>query len=46
MFDKVYGTDKVRLEFTKTFQVTAILPLWNKDIVSFREKAKKYYRYR
>ena len=32
MFDKVCGTDKVRLEFTKTFHVAYILPLWNKDI--------------
>ena len=46
MFDKVCGTDKVRLEFTKTFQVASILPLWNKDIVSFRERAKRYFLYR
>ncbi|MEI6142242.1 MAG: DUF1343 domain-containing protein [Mariniphaga sp.] len=46
MFDKVCGTDKVRLEFTKTFQVTSILPLWNKDIEPFRKKAKRYFLYR
>jgi uncharacterized protein YbbC (DUF1343 family) len=46
MFDKVCGTDKVRLQFTKTFQVASILPLWNKDIVSFRERARRYFLYR
>ena len=46
MFDKVCGTDKVRLEFTRTFQVASILPIWNKDIVSFRERAKRYFLYR
>ncbi len=46
MFDKVCGTDKVRLEFTQTFQVASILPIWNKDIVSFREKAKRYFLYK
>jgi uncharacterized protein YbbC (DUF1343 family) len=46
MFDKVCGTDKVRLEFTKTFQVSSILPLWNKDIVPFSERARRYFLYR
>lgn len=45
MFDKVCGTDKIRLEFTKTFQVSSIQPIWDKDIVSFRAKAKKYFLY-
>jgi len=45
MFDKVCGTDKIRVEFGKTFLVASILPIWNKDITAFREKAKKYYRY-
>ena len=46
MFDKVCGTDKVRLEFTKTFQVSSILAIWNKDIKRFREKAKRHFLYR
>ena len=45
MFDKVCGTDKIRLEFTKTFQVSSIQPIWDKDIVSFKAKAKKYFLY-
>jgi uncharacterized protein YbbC (DUF1343 family) len=45
MFDKVCGTDKIRLEFSKTFRVESILPVWNKDIAGFREKAKRYFRY-
>ncbi len=45
MFDQVCGTDKVRIEFTKNFQVESILGLWFKDVESFREKAKKYYLY-
>jgi len=45
MFDKVCGTDKIRLEFTKTFQVSSIQPIWDKDIVLFRAKAKKYFLY-
>jgi len=45
MFDKVCGTDKIRLAFTKTFQVASIQPIWDKDIVSFRAKAKKYFLY-
>ena len=45
MFDKVCGTDKVRIEFSKTFRVESIRQLWEKDIVAFREKAKKYFMY-
>lgn len=45
MFDKVCGTDKVRIEFSKTFSVSSILPLWTKDIAAFRTKAEKYFLY-
>jgi len=45
MFDKVCGTDKIRLEFTKTFQVSSIQPIWDKDIVTFKARAKKYFLY-
>ncbi|HZK62183.1 MAG TPA: hypothetical protein VFC41_08895, partial [Anaerovoracaceae bacterium] len=45
MFDKVCGTDKVRIEFSKTFLVESIRHLWEKDIVAFRAKAKKYLLY-
>jgi uncharacterized protein YbbC (DUF1343 family) len=45
MFDKVCGTDLVRLVFTKTYSVDSILGLWNDEIPAFREKAKKYFLY-
>ena len=43
MFDKVCGTDKVRLVFTQTFQATSILPLGNKDIALFRDRVKQFF---
>ncbi len=46
MFDKVCGTDKVRTEFLKTWQVRSILDLWNRDIPAFRKKAEKYMIYK
>jgi uncharacterized protein YbbC (DUF1343 family) len=45
MFDKVCGTDRVRLEFTKSYSVDAILDLWTKEIPAFRKKAEKYFLY-
>jgi uncharacterized protein YbbC (DUF1343 family) len=45
MFDKVCGTDKVRKEFLKTWQVSSILDLWTKEIPAFRKKAEKYFLY-
>jgi uncharacterized protein YbbC (DUF1343 family) len=45
MFDKVCGTDEVRLTFTKSFMVDDILDLWNRDIPAFRAKAEKYFLY-
>jgi uncharacterized protein YbbC (DUF1343 family) len=45
MFDKVCGTDRVRIEFSKTFSVNSILGLWMNDIPDFRKKAEKYFLY-
>ena len=45
MFDKVCGTDKIRLEFSKTFRVESIRVLWEKDIAAFRKRAKRYLLY-
>jgi uncharacterized protein YbbC (DUF1343 family) len=45
MFDKVCGTDKIRIEFTKTFLVDSIMDLWTRDIPAFRKKAQKYFLY-
>ena len=41
MFDKVCGTNIIRIEFSKTFQVRDVRQLWDKDLNTFREKAKK-----
>ena len=45
MFDKVCGTNKIRNEFSRTFKVESILPIWNKDIATFKGKVKKYLMY-
>jgi uncharacterized protein YbbC (DUF1343 family) len=46
MFDKVCGTDQVRIEFTKNFRVSDIQDIWTRDIPGFRAKAEKYFLYR
>ena len=46
MFDKVCGTDEVRIKFTKNFSVDSILEIWTRDIPGFRQKAEKYFLYR
>ncbi len=46
MFDKVCGTDQVRLEFTKNFRVSDIQDIWTRDIPGFKAKAEKYFLYR
>lgn len=46
MFDKVCGTDKVRIEFTKNFEVSSIIDLWTRDIPGFRQIAEKYFLYK
>ncbi|MBI5731365.1 MAG: DUF1343 domain-containing protein [Ignavibacteriales bacterium] len=45
MFDKVMGTDKVRLKFSKRFRVDDIKKFLNKDIDWFRKLSKRYYLY-
>jgi uncharacterized protein YbbC (DUF1343 family) len=45
MFDKVCGTDEIRLRFSETFEVSSIIQLWEKDIEQFRNKVKKYFLY-
>ncbi len=46
MFDKVCGTDQVRIEFTKSFLVDDIKDIWYRDIPVFQAKAKKYFLYK
>ncbi|MFH0843046.1 MAG: DUF1343 domain-containing protein [Bacteroidota bacterium] len=45
MFDKVCGTDQVRITFTRERTVKSISGLWTDDIASFRKKAEKYFLY-
>jgi len=45
MFDKVMGSDRVRLKFSKRFRVDDIKKFLNKDINWFRKLSKRYYLY-
>lgn len=45
MWDKVCGTDKIRKEFSKNFNVADIIDLWTKDIPEFRKKVTPYFLY-
>lgn len=45
LFDKVCGTDYVRTEFKKQYNVTDILDYWRKDEEDFRELSQRYYIY-
>lgn len=46
MFDKVCGTDYVRLRFSETFRVEAIKDYWTADVAGFRKLAERYYIYK
>ena len=46
MFDKVCGSDFIRLEFSKNHRFNDIRPYWTKDEEAFRKLSKKYYLYR
>ncbi len=46
MFDKVCGTDYVRLHFKKALKVEDILDYWSKDAEAFKALSKKYYLYK
>jgi uncharacterized protein YbbC (DUF1343 family) len=45
MFDKVCGTDYVRINFEKRFMVEDIEEYWSKDVESFKKRSQKYYLY-
>lgn len=46
MFDKVCGTDRIRLLFSENYEVSDIIGYWTKDAKSFKEKSSKYYLYK
>ena len=45
LFDKVCGTDYVRLEFSKGYKTEDIIDYWRKDEASFRALSQKYHIY-
>lgn len=45
LFDKVCGTDYVRKEFQKRYNVSDILEYWRKDEEDFRTLSQRYYIY-
>ena len=46
MFDKVCGSDQVRLNFSKNNRFEDIKEYWYKEVDSFKKTSKKYYLYR
>ena len=46
MFDKVLGTDYIRLNFQKNVRFSDIRDYWRKDVDAFRKLSKKYYLYK
>lgn len=46
MFDKVSGSDFVRLTFAKTNRFDDIKEFWYKEVDGFKRTSKKYYLYR
>ena len=45
LFDKVCGTDYVRLQLGKTYRASDVISYWRKDEESFRALAQKYHMY-
>ena len=45
LFDKVCGTDYVRTEFKKRYNVTDIIEYWRKDEEDFRTLSQRYHIY-
>ena len=45
LFDKVCGTDKIRLEFQKNHRFEDIKDIWRKDEDAFRKLSRKYHMY-
>lgn len=45
MFDKVCGSDYIRLTFGASMKVDSIKEYWNSNVEEFRELSKRYYLY-
>ncbi len=46
MFDKVSGSDQIRLLFSKNNNFADIRDYWHKDVESYKKLSKKYYLYK
>jgi len=46
MFDKVCGSDQIRVRFSMDYRVSDIIDYWNKDAEAFKNKSSKYYLYK
>jgi uncharacterized protein YbbC (DUF1343 family) len=46
MFDKVSGSDQIRLKFAEQHKFEDIKQYWYKDVESYRILSKKYYLYK
>ncbi|MDH7603280.1 MAG: DUF1343 domain-containing protein [Melioribacter sp.] len=46
MFDRVLGTDKIRIQFSKRYRFDDIKEFLNKDIKWFKKLSSKYYLYK
>jgi len=46
MFDKVCGSNQIRLLMSKNMKVADMLPYWRKDEAAFQQLSKKYYLYK
>ncbi|MDO9153658.1 MAG: DUF1343 domain-containing protein [Paludibacter sp.] len=46
MFDKVSGSDQIRLKFSESHSFDAINDYWYKNIESYRKLSAKYYLYK
>jgi uncharacterized protein YbbC (DUF1343 family) len=46
MFDKVCGSDQIRLLMAKNMRADDMLPYWRKDEETFRKLSKRYYLYK
>lgn len=45
MFDKVCGSDQIRLRFIKNYRVADMIEFWDKDAQAFKDRSSKYYLY-
>jgi hypothetical protein len=45
MFDKVTGSNTIRLRFSENYRWSDIKDYWNKDILAYRNRVIPYFLY-